>query len=293
MKRINLLLLCVLTVFASACSKVPAGHVGVKVYLLGGQKGVESEQLGVGRYWIGMNEELYLFPTFTQNYVWTKSATEGSTNDESITFQTTEGMSVNADVGISYAVKPDKVAAVFQKYRKQLDEITDIYLRNTVRDAFVTVASTLPVESVYGEGKADMMKAVEKMVRDQTGDLFTIDKIYLVGDLRLPPQVTQALNAKIQATQQAQQKENEIRAAKAEAEKSIATAEGEAKAMAAKAGGKAKAILVEAEAQAQANKVLAASITTDFVQYQALKQWNGELPTTMIPGSALPLVPVK
>lgn len=273
-------ILCVMAL--PACSKVPAGHAGIKVYLLGGNKGVESEQLGVGRYWIGMNEELYLFPTFTQNYVWTASKTEGSPTDESITFQTIEGMSVNADVGISYAVKPDKVSMVFQKYRKQLDEITDIYLRNIVRDAFVSVASTRNVEDVYGSGKTKLVTDVEKYVRDQCGDMFNIERIYLVGDLRLPKPVIDALNGKIKATQQAQQIENEIRSAKAQAEKKIVESEG-----------KAKSILVEAEAQAKANKVLAASLTPEFVQYQALKQWNGTLPTTMVPNSGVPLIPVK
>ena len=47
--------------------KVPAGNVGIKVYLLGGEKGVDAEQKGPGRYWIGWNEDLYLFPTYKQN----------------------------------------------------------------------------------------------------------------------------------------------------------------------------------------------------------------------------------
>jgi regulator of protease activity HflC (stomatin/prohibitin superfamily) len=282
MKKINVLSVVLLALLASACSKVPAGNVGVKVYLLGGKKGVEAEQLGVGRYWIGINEELYLFPTFTQNYVWTAAKDEGSENDESITFQTVEGMSVNADVGISYSVLPDQVYKVFQKYRKQLPEITDIYLRNMVRDAFVAVASTKPVENIYGAGKAELLADVEKRVKEQCAGMFDIERIYLVGDLRLPPQVTGALNAKIQATQQAQQKENEIRTAKAEAEKQIAAADGEA-----------RSILLVAEAQAKANKVLAASITPEFISYQSLQKWDGKLPSTMIPGSSVPFVPVK
>lgn len=282
MKKISMLLILIAMAMTSACSKVPAGHVGVKVYLLGGAKGVDSELLGVGRYWIGFNEELYLFQTFTQNKVWTKSATEGSPTDESISFQTVEGMSVNADVGISYAVKPDKVANIFQKYRKQLDEITDIYLRNMVRDAFVSISSGKPVEDVYGAGKAKLLAEVEEHVRKQCGDMFTIERIYLVGELRLPQQVTDALNMKIQATQQAQQVENEIRSARAQAEKKIAEAEGAA-----------KSLLVVAESQAKANMVLAASLTPEFVQYQALKQWDGKLPTTMLPGGSVPFVPVK
>ena len=49
-------LMTVLVGSVAACSYVPAGNVGIKVNLLGGDKGVDSEVLGVGRYWIGWNE---------------------------------------------------------------------------------------------------------------------------------------------------------------------------------------------------------------------------------------------
>ena len=42
--------------------------------------------------------------------------------------------------------------------------------------------------------------------------------IYTIGDFRLPPRVVEAINAKIEATQLAQQRENEVREAEAEAQ---------------------------------------------------------------------------
>ena len=77
----------------AACTKVPAGNVGVKVYLLGSSKGVDHEVLGPGRYWVGWNQDLYLFPTYTQNYTWAVNSEGG---DESIDFGTVEGMNVNS-----------------------------------------------------------------------------------------------------------------------------------------------------------------------------------------------------
>jgi hypothetical protein len=50
--------------FLTGCTNVPAGYVGVKVYMPGGPKGVDTEVLGTGRYMIGMNEYLFLFPLF-------------------------------------------------------------------------------------------------------------------------------------------------------------------------------------------------------------------------------------
>ena len=160
---IFLLLLTVLV----GCSKVPAGNVGIKFYLLGGDKGVDSEELSPGRYWIGWNEELYLFPTFQQNKVWTDNVTEDSNTKEGFTFQTSEGMEVGADVGIAYLVNPSMVNELFVRYRKGIDEITNVHTRNIVRDAFNSVASKFPVEKVYGTGKAELLSLVEDVVRSR------------------------------------------------------------------------------------------------------------------------------
>lgn len=261
------------------CSKVPAGNVGVKVYLLGGSKGVDNEVLGVGRYWIGWNEELYLFPTFQQNKSWTKDKTEGSPSDQSFTFQTKEGLSVNTDIAISYTIQPEKVAILFQRYRKGVSEITDIYLRNLVRDALVQEASVRSVEAVYGEGKNDLIADVKKMVSEKmTPTGITIDMISFIGDMRLPANVIASINAKIEATQRAQQRENELREAKAQAEKQVAKAKGDAESEVKIAEGQAAAIKINAEAQAEANMKLSKSLTPELVEYIKSQKWDGRLP---------------
>lgn len=281
MKIRNILFLGAAALSLAACSTVPAGNVGVKVYLLGGAKGVDSEELPVGRYWIGMNEQLYIFPTFMQNYVWTKGSDEGSKNDESISFQTVEGMTANADVGISYQLEPDKINTIFQTYRRGVDEITDVFLRNMVRDALVKQASTKPIEYIYGAGKAELMDAVQKDVQAQVEKIgIKIDKIYWIGEIRLPQTVIDSINAKNAATQMAQQRQNEVAQARAEAEKKVAEAKGEA-----------DSILLKAKAQAEANRELASSITPELVQYRALDKWDGTLPR-MTGSGAVPFVNV-
>lgn len=256
----------------AACSSVPAGHVGIKVYLLGGSKGVDHEVLPVGRYWIGWNEQLYLFPTFQQNYVWSASHTEGHAVDESITFQTKEGMSINMDLGVSYSLNPDKIAVVFQKYRKGIDEITDIFLRNMVRDAVNEIAAKYSVEEAYALKKAEIMTAVEKTVRDQVGPIgIIIDRLYIVGAMRLPQAVLAALNSKIEATQTAQKVQNEVLMSKAMAEKAIAIARGEA----------------------EANRIKQQSISDNLIRYEAVQKWDGVLPLYTGSGQPIPFIGVK
>lgn len=270
MKRLTLFVTVfalLLTVFSS-CTRVPAGYKGVKVYLYGQNKGVDHEILEVGKYRRGINVEYYTYPVFTQNYTWTENVTEGSPIDESIDFQTKEGLTLNADFGITYHLDADKISILFETFRRGVDEITDIFLRNMVRDALNKYASTLDVENVYGVGKNDLISKVEEDIRSQVAEKgIVIEKVYLIGNFRLPTKVYEALNAKIEATQKAQQRENEVKEAEAKAKKDVAYAEG-----------KAKAILVEAEAQAEANQILSKSITPTLVDYMKAKQWDGKLP---------------
>lgn len=267
MRNLLLVLLCL---SCTGCWKVPAGNVGVKFYLLGGEKGVDTQELGPGRYWIGLNEELYLFPTFTQNYTWTNEIVRRKDRDESITFQTDQGLSVNADVGISYAVDPAKVTALFQKYRKGIEEITDVYLRNMVRDALVTEASTRQIETVYGSGKTELLAAVEKRIRAQVEPLgINVERVYWAGEFRLPQSVTIAIDAKIKATQFAQQRANEVAAAKAEADKAIEEARGVAESTLLKAKAEAEAIRIKGDALRQNPRL---------VELSAIEKWNGTMP---------------
>lgn len=283
MKKI-LLATAIVTLLAG-CSNVNVGEVGIKVHLLGGDKGVDTEQLGPGRYWIGVNEQLYTFPTFMQNYTWTKSHTEGRAEDESITFQTKEGLSVNADIGITYTLQPDKIPLLFQKYRKGISEITDIYLRNLVRDAINAESSTKPIESVYGEGKAELIKAAEARVRHEIEPYgITLDHLSWVGNIRLPETVTNAIDAKISASQIAITRQNEIETAKAEAQKAIAIAEGEAN---------ARLLVAEAEAKAIHLKGEAVKNNPGVAELNAIEKWDGHLPTSMIPNSTVPMIGIK
>lgn len=256
--------------------KVPAGHVGVHVYLLGGDKGVDSVARPVGRHFIGWQQELYLYPTFTQNYVWTKGNDLGSEGDESLSFQDKQGLEINADVGIAYNVDPNKATVLFQKYRKGVDEITDSVLRNYVRDALNTETSTMTVEEIYGMGKAGLMDRATKRVKDQVEPFgIRIEKIYWINSMRLPAGVQKALNAKIEATQKAQQRENEVQQAIAEANKAREAARGVADAQLLKAKAEAEAIEIKGRALRE---------NANLVELTVAERWNGKYPDTLIIG---------
>ena len=115
-----------------------------------------------------------------------------------------------------------------------------------------------------------------------------VSNIYLIGRFHFPENVVAALNMKIEATQRAQQRENELREAQAQAQKEIAkaqgaaqcqivSAEGDAKARMVTAEYEAKATLLSATAQSQANAMLSGSISDKLIESQRIARWDGKL----------------
>lgn len=267
-----------------ACGQVPVGNVGVKVSKLGSDSGVNEEVVGVGYEFLPPTKELYIFPTFTQNEVWTQNKEEGSKTDESITFQSKNGLNIGADIGISYRVDPAKVSQLFQKYRLGIDEITDVYLRNMVRDSLVEGASSMDVEEIYGNGKVALMNTTEQQVQAQVEEFgIIIEKIYWIGTMRLPEQVRASIDAKIEATQAAQKRQNEVATAKAQADINRETAQGEADALILAATARAEALDLEGKAIARNPSV---------IELRAVEKWNGTLPTYMGGETPLPFLDV-
>jgi len=261
------------TILVSACSRVPQGQVGVKVYTLGNDKGPSEELLTMGRYWIPPTQEIHLFPIYTQNYVWTKNEAEGSPNDESITFQDNQGLVINTDIGIEFDIDSDKVLLLFQKYRREMEEIIDGPLRNTVRDSFVNHGSEMSIEEIYGGSKTELLRRVEEEVREKFAPFgIRVQKVYWIGEMRIPDSVRDGITAKVRSTQLAIQRENELRQAEAEAAKLVAEAEGKAQASIARAKGEATAITLEGEALRAYPEVL---------KQQSIQKWDGSLPRVM------------
>jgi regulator of protease activity HflC (stomatin/prohibitin superfamily) len=248
----------------SGCDNIRAGYSAVKVDKYGDSRGVQNEVVGPGRYFSGPNTDYFEFPTFTQNEVWSRTPN----GDHSISFQTKEGMIVNADFGMSYSIKKENVAAVFQKYRRGIDEISDVFLRIMLRDALNELASTKSVDELMNE-KVEFMKAVEKNVIDRAAkNGITVESISTIGAFRWPEQVMASINAKMTATQDAMRVENELRMTKAQAEKDVAKAEAEVR-------------VAKAEAEATAMRGKAIDANPGVLKQSWIDKWDGHLPSTV------------
>lgn len=259
-----LALLALLMAFTGCYKKVPAGNVGVKVYLLGGSKGVDNEVLGVGRYWVGVNEDLFVYPTFQQTYMW------DTESDDAFKVTTADGMTVGMDLGVTYQIDPAKVSLLFQRFRKGPAEITQTVLFSLIRDAVARTGSGDSISRLIGPGRDSLVQRAEKIVRAQVDSIGIRDlRLQVLGKMALPKNVANAIDAKIEATQKALQAENELQRARAEAAKMIAEAEGTAK----------------------ANELKQRTLTPELVRMSWIEKWDGKLP--QVSSDAIPMVTIK
>lgn len=261
------------------CTRIDPGHVGIKVNYYGTNRGVDDYPLVTGTVWYNpMSTSVLQFPTFVQTAVWTHDLKEGHPVNEEVSFNSREGLVFTADVSLSYHLKPEKVPHFYVTFRSDnIDTFTHGFMRNVARDAFNEAAIKYGAEEIYGEKKEALLGEVRARINAAMEPIgVTVEQFGFIGAPRPPQAIVNAINGKIQATQDAIRVENELRAAKAEAQKAVATASG-----------RAQAILVEAEAQAKANTLLSASLTPVLIQQKAIEKWNGVRPTVESGGSGL------
>lgn len=276
----------ILSIFNSGCigyTTVRPGYVGIKVPLYG-SKGDKTEYQNVyGRVWYNsFSTDVYTFPTFMQQVVWTHNAEENRGQDQSISFSTAEGKIINCDVALSYSIKPESVNGVFRDLRMDIDQLTNTYMRSKTRDEFVRIGGRMKVNNVLGAGKENLLKEAKEELNSILGPKgFIIDAVSIVGEMRVDDTVKQAISKTIEAELKAVEAENKVKQSEAEARQAEAVAKGLADAAIQEAEGKAKAILAVAKAQAEANELVKKSISQEIMIMEAIKVWNGQLPTVL------------
>lgn len=269
MKRIkffSMLLIAALSLTLTSCMhRTDIGQASVILEKYGDSKGVQPKAVGPGNYFESWGQDYYDFPTFQVNYTFTRDKTEGSESNEEFTFQTKEGMECSVDLGIAMHFEFDKLPLMYSTYHKKVEEIRAIVVRNSVRDALNRISGNMPVESVYGAGKGILIDTVYKVVsKNLAPNGIIIDKISLIGSVRIPDAVKTALDEKVTMTQTAQKEQNKVLLAQATANINVANAQGQA-----------DALRIKADGEAYYNQTVAKSLTPSIVELKRIEKWDG------------------
>jgi regulator of protease activity HflC (stomatin/prohibitin superfamily) len=288
------------------CATVTPGEVTIQVAVCGTSEDVDRYTvIHGGRYWSSPCSEFYKIPTREQRAVWTRSANEGSPNDESITFSGIDGQPVNIDMGIGYMVNAesdDDIIKMVRTYGPDLEVTIDSRVRDSARDALnmCAAADEYTVQDIYGAKKDELLSCAEKSLQEEFNDNgLIVTRLTLNSEIRLPPTIKSRMEEAQAATQEADKVRRQVEMTKAEGEKRVAAAEAAAAARKLEAESTAEAMQIRAEAEAEANRIITRSLTPEVlkmrqleIQLKQAERWDGKLPQTIM-GSEVPMIMVE
>jgi len=256
---------------------IDPGYTGIKINRLV-NRGVTREDIVTGFvFYNPIQTAVVSYPTFIQRVAWTHDHGEGRPKNEELTFNTKDSVPVNIDVAVSYQLEAARVPEFYTKFRADnIDSFTHGFLRDTTRNIVANIGSEYSFDEINGTKKEEFLQRSGKELNEAVRHYgVNVQQFGLIGSLRPPQTLLDAVNAKTQAIQRAIQTENEVRAAQAEAKKKVAIAEGEA----------------------AANRALASSLDPRLLEWERLKimreqigKWNGKMPEVLNSGSGSSLL---
>ncbi len=181
------------------------------------------------------------------NYTMSKVHNEGQKDgDDAVPMISKDGLTVVLDITILYRLDPQHAPDVFQRFRFSYE---DTYVRPTMRAHIRTSASYYSATELYSNKRGDFEEGITKLlVEDFKKNGFILDKV-LIRNISLPPTVTESIERKIAAIQDAERQDYVLEKVKKEAEMKRQEAQG----------------------VADAQKILASGLSDKVLQYEQIK----------------------
>ena len=275
-KRIAMLCgACMLVLPMLACSRVAPSFTGVLVSNWASDDKGSIEPQGRGLVWYNpFTQDLYIFPLHLQQ----QSYTQNEGNDI-IVRAGRDNTTVAFDAALSYQFAEASVPGIFTKYRTDPETLATGYVYRELRAAFNQAASEYAVMDLLGSKLNEMQLKAGDLLRNKLKpEGIIVDQVLVVGQPRIDDKIEAAINQTLQAIQEANREEQNIRRSTAIAEQARQAALGEK-----------DAAVTRAQGQAEAARLLQAELTPLVIQKQALDKWNGVLPT-VTGGGATPFI---
>lgn len=279
--------------FIFCCKRIDSGHAGIKVYNYGDDKGVSNITEVTGwTFYNPLSQKVYEVPTFVQTANYKLDTVETDNNSE-LRFNTKDGMVVRIDASLNYSTPSENVVKIFKKYRKPVGELQGNILRNLVIESLNQVCGDYTCEQVYERRNELEAKARKYLIEFLGKEGFIVEQFVILGELRLPRTVIHNINEKVNATQIALKKQQEVQQEIYDSQKRVAKARGDSMVTMITATGKANALDITSTAEAKANSKINSTITDMLIRYTQAQSWNGQYPSTLVTDGKNVMLPLS
>lgn len=244
-----------------AIEKIDAGNKGLKVNLVGNQRGVSSYQYKTG--WVMYNtwtEQVLEFPIYQQHIEY---------DDQIVILK--GGFSATIKPTFNYSLKEDAIGDMFVNLRKPITDIELGWLKNAIVGAVNDEANKWEVDSIFNHRQA-FEAAIVKECNIRLSKWFNVSQ--LRTNITPPEALQESIIAKTKSIQQAQASEQQALAAIADGKRKIAVARADSAEQ-----------VINASAAAKVIKLKQQELTPMYIEYLKAQAWDGKLPSTIAGGS--------
>jgi regulator of protease activity HflC (stomatin/prohibitin superfamily) len=256
-----------LTMVLKGISSIGIGQVGIVKHMDG-----QVTEIGEGVHWVGWGVGVQQYPTYTQALILSNNNYEGGNANQEWTVGTADQQELPVNTSLTWRINPNDATDVYQSVGGQ--NISYI-ANNIVEPTMKMIVNEVTHEYDYNSLRGPQLPQASEEINKDLSNALSKDGIIIekfgftyVG---LPQGMASAQSA-LAAAEIEQQK-----AAAAQKAQIISN----------------KTLIMTAQAQAQANeieskglKAKANALSTLLVQEDAVKQWNGILPSTVVTGSS-------
>lgn len=246
--------------------RIDVGNVGLKINNTGDERGISKTTYVTG--WVFYNNWLSRIKEFpvTQQHV----------DYEETAIITRGGFQATIKPSFNWSVNPGNAADMYQSLRQDVDQIKDTWLKNAIIGAVNDIANLYTVDSIFNH-RAEFESEIVKECNKRVSKWFNVSQ--LRTNIVPPKAITDAINAKTAAVQEAQAAIQQRIVAEAQAQTQIAKAKGDSAQAVIAAAGRAEAVRKEQQ-----------FLTPLYIDYLKVQKWKGEVPTTVLGNNTNTLV---
>ena len=192
-------------------------------------------------------------------------------------------------VSVSFHVPPADVVALYSEYGSVeglTSRVVDRQVPTQVENVFGQYTAISAVQN-----RVKFVKDVTQAIRTAVKGPVVIDSVQ-IENIDFSDAYEKSIELRMQAEVLVQTEKQNLEKEKVQAQIAVTQANGQADSSLARARADAESTRIKGEAEATAIKARAAALAQnqDLVELTKAERWNGVLPTTMIPNSAIPFL---
>ena len=251
--------------FISGCNRIDAGHVGIKVNMAGGEKGVSKTEFVTGwNFAEPFTTKVYEFPTFQQHCEY-----------EPMEVPTKGGTMFTVHPMFNYNLQAGDVGDMFQHFRLPLNVLEQGYIKSAMLISLREVTNRFTVDSLLNN-ISTYDAAVSEEFNQKLHPYFLVTQF--TSNMKPDKGLANIILKKAETLQNALTIENQQKAIKAQAANDIIEAERDAKVK-----------VIGAQAEADKQKLLQLNLSPMLLQKMWIEAWEkggSQVPTYMMGSNA-------